>query len=73
VGAALAELPLTLHRGDLRPRPTALSRASVVAKDIALEVVRGGKRDRKVLLARGTGLPAQVAHLFFTTDQSGAG
>ena len=72
VGAPVAELPLTLHRGDLRPRPTALSRASVVAKDIALEVIRGGKRDRKVLLARGTGLPAQVTHLFFTADQSGA-
>ncbi|MCW5836952.1 MAG: Hsp70 family protein [Labilithrix sp.] len=72
VGAPVGELPLTLHRGDLRPRPTALSRASVVAKDIALEVVRGGKRDRKVLLARGAGLPAQVTHLFFTADQSGA-
>ncbi|HVH47965.1 MAG TPA: Hsp70 family protein [Labilithrix sp.] len=72
VGAAVGELPLSIHRGDLRPRPTALSRASVVAKDIALEVVRGGKRDRKVLLARGTGLPAQVAHLFYTADQSGA-
>jgi molecular chaperone DnaK len=72
VGVALAELPLTIHRGDLRPRPTSLSRASVVAKDIALEVVRGGKRDRKVLLARGTGLPAQVTQLFFTADQSGS-
>ena len=72
VGAPLAELPLTLHRGDLRPRPTALSRASVIAKDVALEVVRGGRRDRKVLLARGTGLPAQVTHMFFTADQSGA-
>jgi molecular chaperone DnaK len=71
IGAPVAELPLVLHRGDLRPRPTALSRASVVAKDIALEVVRGGRRDRKVLLARGTGLPAQVSHLFFTADQSG--
>jgi molecular chaperone DnaK len=72
VGASLAELPLPLHRGDLRPRPTALSRASVVAKDIALEVVRGGKRDKKILLPRGTGLPTQVSHLFFTADQSGA-
>jgi molecular chaperone DnaK len=72
VGVALAELPLTIHRGDLRPRPTSLSRASVVAKDIALEVVRGGKRERKVLLARGTGLPAQVTQLFFTADQSGS-
>ena len=71
MGVAVAELPLTFHRGDLRPRPTSLSRASVVAKDIALEVVRGGKRERKVLLARGTGLPAQVTQLFFTADQSG--
>jgi len=44
----------------------------VVAKDIALEVVRGGKRERKVLLARGMGLPAQVTQLFFTADQTGA-
>jgi molecular chaperone DnaK len=72
IGAPLAELPMTFTRGDLRPRPTALSRASVVAKDIALEVVRGGKRERKVLLARGAGLPAQVTQLFFTADQSGA-
>jgi molecular chaperone DnaK len=72
MGVAAAELPLTIHRGDLRPRPTSLSRASVVAKDIALEVVRGGKRERKVLLARGTGLPAQVTQLFFTADQSGS-
>jgi molecular chaperone DnaK len=72
VGVALAELPLTFHRGDLRPRPTSLSRASVVAKDISLEVVRGGKRERKVLLSRGMGLPAQVTQLFFTADQTGA-
>jgi molecular chaperone DnaK len=72
VGVALAELPLTFVRGDLRPRPTSLSRASVVAKDISLEVVRGGKRERKVLLARGAGLPAQVTQLFFTADQTGA-
>ena len=72
VGVALAELPLSFHRGDLRPRPTSLSRASVVAKDISLEVVRGGKRERKVLLSRGMGLPAQVTQLFFTADQTGA-
>ena len=72
VGVPLAELPIAFFRGDLRPRPTALSRASVVAKDLSLEVVRGGRRERKVLIARGTGLPAQVTHLFFTTDQSGA-
>ncbi len=72
MGAPLAELPMVMHRGDLRPRPTALSRASVIAKDVSLEVVRGGKRERKVLLARGTGLPAQVTQLFFTADQTGA-
>ena len=71
VGAPLAELPLSLHRGDLRPRPTALSRAAVVAKDIALEVVRGGRRDRRVLIARGTGLPTQATQIFYTADQSG--
>lgn len=72
IGASLAELPLTLHRGDLRPRPTSLSRASVIAKDVSLEVIRGGRRDRKVLLGRGTGLPAHATHVFFTADQSGA-
>jgi molecular chaperone DnaK len=72
LGAPLGELPVTLHRGDLRPRPTALSRASVVAKDISIEVLRAGKRDRKVLLPRGTGLPSSATHLFFTVDQSGA-
>src|SRR5690606_24928342 len=71
-GAALAALPLTLYRGDLRPRASALSRPSVIAKDIALEVLRAGKRERKVLLARGTGLPADAAHTFFTGDKSGA-
>jgi molecular chaperone DnaK len=72
LGAPLGELPVTLHRGDLRPRPTALSRASVVAKDISLEVQRAGKRDRRVLLTRGTGLPATATHLFYTVDQAGA-
>lgn len=72
VGAPLEELPLPLARGDLRPRPTALSRVSVVAKDVALEVTRSGKCERKVLLARGTGLPAQATHVFFTADQTGA-
>ncbi len=71
-GAALAALPLTLYRGDLRPRASALSRPSVIAKDIALEVLRAGKRERKVLLARGTGLPADASHTFFTGDKSGA-
>ncbi len=71
-GKTLAEIPFALYRGDVRPRASALSRASVVAKDIGLEVLRAGRRERKVLLARGTGLPASVEHRFFTVDQSGA-
>jgi molecular chaperone DnaK len=65
-------LPFAAYRGDVRPRASALSRPSVVAKDIALEVVRAGRRDRKVLLARGTGLPASTKHRLFTSDRSGA-
>lgn len=68
----LAELPFALYRGDVRPRASSLSRPSVVAKDIALEVLRAGKRDRRVLLSRGAGLPAETNHRFFTADQSGA-
>ncbi|MCA9576359.1 MAG: Hsp70 family protein [Myxococcales bacterium] len=65
-------VPLTVYRGDVRPRASALSKPSVVAKDISLEVVRAGRRERKVLLARGSGLPASAEHRFFTADQSGA-
>jgi molecular chaperone DnaK len=68
----LAELPFALYRGDVRPRASSLSRPSVVAKDIALEVLRAGRRDRRVLLSRGAGLPAETNHRFFTADQSGA-
>ena len=68
----LAELPFRLWRGDVRPRPSALSRAAIVAKDIALEVVRAGRRERCVLLPRGTALPMKVSHTFFTADRSGA-
>jgi molecular chaperone DnaK len=70
--AETAELPLALYRGDVRPRASSLSQPSVVAKDISLEVLRAGRRDRKVLLARGTGLPAEAKHTFFTGDRSGA-
>jgi molecular chaperone DnaK len=69
---ALSEIPFALYRGDVRPRASALSRPSVVAKDIALEVVRAGRRERRVLLSRGMGLPAESTHRFFTADQSGA-
>lgn len=71
-GAALATLPFVLYRGDVRPRASSLSQPSVIAKDISLEVVRAGRRERKVLLARGAGLPAEVAHTFYTGDRSGA-
>ncbi len=73
VGAAeTTEVMMGLYRGDVRPRASALSRASVVAKDIAIEIVRGGKRERRILLARGSGLPTSTEHRFFTVDQSGA-
>jgi molecular chaperone DnaK len=60
-----------MYRGDLRPRASALSRASVIAKDIGIEVVKAGRRERRVLLPRGAGLPAETKHTFFTADQSG--
>jgi molecular chaperone DnaK len=44
----------------------------VVPKDLGLEVVRGGRRERAVLIPRGTGLPTEASHVFFTADQSGA-
>jgi molecular chaperone DnaK len=44
----------------------------VVAKDISIEVVRAGRRERRVLLPQGTGLPMKVKQTFFTADQSGA-
>lgn len=71
-GAPLASLPFVLYRGDVRPRASSLSQPSVIAKDIALEVLRAGRRERKVLLSRGTGLPAEATQTFFTGDKSGA-
>ena len=68
----LAELPFALYRGDLKPRASALSKPTVVAKDIAVEVLKAGRRERKVLIARGTGLPTEAEHRFFTADKSGA-
>lgn len=67
----LAALPFAIHRGDVRPRASALSRPAVVAKDIALEVLKAGRRDRRVLLPKGTGLPMKAEQVFFTADQSG--
>jgi molecular chaperone DnaK len=71
-GEVVATLPFAVYRGDVRPRASALSRPAVVAKDLSVEVVRAGRRDRRVLLPRGTGLPMKVSQTFFTADQSGA-
>ncbi len=70
--ASLAELPFAIYRGDVKPRASGLSTPSVVAKDISLEVVRAGRRERKVLIARGTGLPTSAEQKFYTADTSGA-
>ncbi len=71
-GEARGALGFALYRGDVRPRASSLSQPSVIAKDIALEVMRAGRRERRVLLSRGTGLPAEATHTFFTGDRSGA-
>ncbi|GAB5541645.1 MAG: Hsp70 family protein [Sandaracinaceae bacterium] len=69
---AKAQLGFALYRGDVRPRASSLSQPSVIAKDISVEVLRAGRRERRVLLAKGTGLPAEASHTFFTGDKSGA-
>jgi len=71
-GVARSALPFVLYRGDVRPRASSLSQPSVIAKDVAIEVLRAGRRERKVLLSRGTGLPAEAKHTFYTGDKSGA-
>jgi molecular chaperone DnaK len=70
--AEVGKLPFAIYRGDARPRATSLSRPSVVAKDIAIEVVRAGRVDRRVLIAQGVGLPTSTLHTLYTGDQSGA-
>lgn len=59
-------------RGDVRQRASNLSQPSVVAKDIALDVIRAGRRTSKILVPKGQGLPVDAKHRFFTADQSGA-
>jgi molecular chaperone DnaK len=71
VGASV--FPLALYRGDdVQSMGSALSNPAVLAKDIFLEVVKLGKQGRALVLARGTNLPAEVRHRFYTADQSGA-
>jgi molecular chaperone DnaK len=71
-GVLFPEVPFVIYRGTARPRPTALSRPSVTSKDLSVEVLRSGRRDRKVLIERGTGLPTETTQEFSTADQSGA-
>lgn len=58
--------------GDVRSTGSALSNPTVLAKDIFLEVVKLGKPDRALLVEKGTSLPVEVRHRFYTADQSGA-
>jgi molecular chaperone DnaK len=71
-GTELARFPLAMYRGETRPRSSGLSQPAVLSKDICLELVRAGRRDRRVVLAHGSSLPASAKHRFFTADQSGA-
>jgi molecular chaperone DnaK len=71
-GATLADVPFAIYRGATGLRPSALSRPSVTSKDLSVEVVRSGRRERKVLVPRGTGLPTETVAELATADQSGA-
>jgi len=70
-GTSLGSVPFVLYRGEVRPRASALSRAAVIAKDVGIEVVRAGRRERRILLAKGAGLPTETKYTFYTADQSG--
>ncbi len=67
----LETLQFAVYRGEAKTRASGLSRPSVLAKDIYLEVARSGRRDRKLLMAKGMSLPGTSEHTFATTDQSG--
>ncbi len=67
----LDTLQFAVYRGEAKARASGLSRPSVLAKDVYLEVVRGGRRDRKILMAKGMSLPGSIEQRFATTDQSG--
>ncbi len=71
-GNEAARLPFTAYRGDVRPRASSLSQPTVVAKDLSIEVMRGGRRDRKVIVPRGASVPLEVRHELATGDTSGA-
>ena len=67
----LATFPVSFYRGEVRKRASSLSQPTVVAKDISVEIARGGGRGRKVLIPRGTSLPCEVTHELATGDRSG--
>jgi molecular chaperone DnaK len=67
----LDTLQFAVYRGEAKSRASGLSRPSVLAKDVFLEVVRSGRRDRKLLMAKGMSLPGTIEQSFATTDQSG--
>ena len=71
-GTEVARFPLALYRGETRPRSSGLSQPAVLPKDIFLELVKAGRRDRRVVLEHGASLPAAAKHRFYTADQSGA-
>jgi len=73
--AVLHRLPLSVWRdaaGELGQRPGPLSRAAVMAKDLSVEVLRAGRRERKVLVARGATLPTEITSELYTGDRTGA-
>jgi molecular chaperone DnaK len=72
LGMPLEEIPLPLFRSDLRPRPTVLTRASVLAKEIGVEVLRGGRRARRIVLPKGAPLPCRKTDVLYTGDETGA-
>ncbi len=71
----LHRLPVQLWRvepGELGQRPGPLSRAAVMAKDLSVEVLRAGRRERKVLVPRGASLPTEIEAELYTGDRTGA-
>jgi molecular chaperone DnaK len=71
-GVEKASLPFSAYRGDVRPRASSLSQPAVVAKDLSIEVMRGGRRERKIIVPRGASVPLEAKHELATGDKSGA-
>ncbi len=75
-GEDLAGFDIFLKRlatdAPYRPTGSALSNPTVLAKDIFLEVAGDDGADRFLLVPRGTSLPTEKTHQFYTADRSGA-